>query len=92
MSPEHFFANYTKRKSALPKPVWQVLRVLTLLATLGFAILLTVDPAVGLAVYADVARVVARGDDARAGGLDHLLEVRVLRTQAVNMVLDGHRL
>jgi ferredoxin len=51
MSPEHFFANYTKRTSALPKPVWQVLRVLTLLATLGFAVLLAVDPAVGLKLW-----------------------------------------
>lgn len=51
MSPELFFANYTKRGSALPKPVWQVLRVLTLLATLGFAVLLTFDPAVGLQLW-----------------------------------------
>ncbi len=51
MSPELFFANYTKRTSALPKPAWQVLRVLTLLVTLGFAALLTVDPAVGLKLW-----------------------------------------
>ncbi|WP_300452140.1 FAD-dependent oxidoreductase [Accumulibacter sp.] len=51
MNPEVFFANYTKRRSALPKPVWQVLRVATLLLTLGFAVLLTVDPAIGLPLW-----------------------------------------
>ena len=48
MSPELFFANYTKRTSARPKTVWQVLRVLTLLVTLVFAALLALAPGVGL--------------------------------------------
>lgn len=51
MSPELFFANYSKRTSALPKPVWQVLRVLTLLVTLGFAALLALAPGVGLKLW-----------------------------------------
>ena len=37
--------------SALPKPVWQVLRVLTLLVTLGFAALLALAPGVGLKLW-----------------------------------------
>jgi len=51
MSPELFFANYTRRASALPKPAWQVLRILTLLVTLGFAALLALNPGVGLRLW-----------------------------------------
>ncbi|MER2626237.1 MAG: FAD-dependent oxidoreductase [Accumulibacter sp.] len=51
MSPELFFANYTRRASALPKPAWQMLRILTLLVTLGFAALLALNPGVGLRLW-----------------------------------------
>ena len=51
MSPELFFANYTRRTSALPKPAWQMLRILTLLVTLGFAALLALNPGVGLRLW-----------------------------------------
>ena len=51
MNPEVFFANYTRRTSALPKPVWQALRVLTLLVTLGLAALLALQPTLGLMLW-----------------------------------------
>ncbi|TXH28871.1 MAG: 2Fe-2S iron-sulfur cluster binding domain-containing protein [Elusimicrobia bacterium] len=51
MTPELFFANYTKRHSAVPAFGWQVLRVLTLLATLAFAALLTANPPLGLQLW-----------------------------------------
>jgi nitrite reductase (NADH) large subunit len=51
MSPELFFANYTRRASLLPRPAWQVLRILTLLVTLGFAALLALNPGVGLRLW-----------------------------------------
>lgn len=51
MNPDAYFANYTKRVSRVPKLVWQVLRVLTLLATLGFAALLALNPVAGLKLW-----------------------------------------
>ena len=36
-NPEHFFANYSKRRSALPQAAWLALRVLVLLVTLALA-------------------------------------------------------
>lgn len=51
MAPEQFFANYTKRVSLLPQAVWQALRVITLLGTLGFAALLALQPQLGLKLW-----------------------------------------
>ncbi len=51
MSPEVFFANYTKRRSFLPERAWLALRVLVLLATLGLAALLVLNPVVGLKLW-----------------------------------------
>ena len=51
MTPELFFANYSKRRSAVPVVGWQVLRVMTLLVTLGFAALLSANPTLGLQLW-----------------------------------------
>jgi len=50
-NPEHFFANYSKRRSALPQAAWLALRVLVLLVTLALAGVLALYPAVGLKLW-----------------------------------------
>ena len=46
-----FFRNYTKRETRVPMPLWWLARGAVLLAALGLAVLLIVQPALGLKLF-----------------------------------------